>query len=184
MTKIHAWIYDPTKALLVTKKSKAKCHVVSCSLKGTCKVRKQTNHCLMQSVGIGHVKCKYGSLSTSTGYTPKAQNFYSWIKKQERLHRDIIGQLTAGSPPKRIFEIGEYWYLPHNFMVKKKFSVAISRSQTTSSKKQTLPRISLKKSLQQNRMLNLAVKSKTIKKKQSPNFSLTFLPIHPSSLIF
>lgn len=111
-TTIHAWTYNPTRALFGKKSDKAARLQINCENPADCDLYVNENSCILQG---SCVSCKFGSKTRKAGPTQRARNFRSWLQTEKEWCDDVrakhgLTQLTAYN---RIFYANGHYYLPY-----------------------------------------------------------------------
>lgn len=113
VTKIHAWIRNPKNNLFKGMSKRSALFELFCENPDSCDLLQKDNSC----VHCGPlVKCPFGSKRETEGPTPRAQSFYSTLKRWREQNEEYLGRLSSFTAFNRIFKTNGHYYLPYSHM--------------------------------------------------------------------
>lgn len=104
---IEAHIYDPVNSIFKRPANERASFIYkTCTNSENCDAYKNGKCVLNNAFSI----CPYGKIHSVEGYTKKAKNYYSWIRKREEQYKEEIDNSIRGAENGTI-KIGDYIYL-------------------------------------------------------------------------
>lgn len=110
---VHANLYRPDKSIFKSSgKDKAECSILKCNNSENCGLYAR-GECAFLAF-LSWSKCPYGLFRKETGYTKRANAYYSWVTKREEEYKDVRGKLKGHTDMLAV--IGDYVFLPYPHM--------------------------------------------------------------------
>lgn len=110
---IHAWVYDPQKALFGAKGQKSSCLTVRCENPGGCDLYTKFNTCTLLG---SEYTCVSGKKTREDGPTQRARSFYDWLQKKRDWCQNVSHGLKPFKAYNRIFRTNGWYHLPYPAM--------------------------------------------------------------------
>lgn len=106
---IHVHIYDPMHSIFGDKNGKSSCFIIKCNNFENCGLYKRGECALIGN--IFHKECPYSFYTKETGFTRRANSFYTWMNKKEKQYKEHLDKLISYKDI--MTEVGDYIFLPY-----------------------------------------------------------------------
>lgn len=113
LTKIGAWVYDPTKNIFGDKNGRSSLFEIYCENPESCDFFQNESACLNC---LGFAGCKFGRKKETIGFTKRARKFHLQMAEWKEENKEYIGNIGSPKSYNRICKMNGHYYFPYAHM--------------------------------------------------------------------